>query len=349
MSSLASGKAVAGVRCDRPPLTVAQVGYTATDDDRDRWLAARIWLERNDPRFGQSLPESLGNASVQHDAIDLRGTPRRDFLTEKIRYDIVLTHNLWDSSGGSPGDAASPVACSPLHHPSAWRRRFEDSHARYIFMFGSDFNAAAIGASIHGYGSIFVPFRSPLHVFVRGGRGGLQPQPINYWHMANARLAALPSLLSNTTLDLGYADLRGEHLSYVKDMNNLAELRLVGTAVSDEDMEQVAQVAGLKTLNLDDTRISSAALRHLRKLKRLECLSLNHTSIDDEGLTQLRELRGLKWLSLIETDISDRGLSQLHTLIELEWLCLVNTKVTAAGVEEMRRATPHCTVRCNFP
>lgn len=351
MSSTTPGARSSGVGAtarNAPQLTVAQVGYTATDDDRDRWLAACIWLERNDPAFGRSLLETEGNADVQHDAIDLRGTPGRDFLTEQIRYNIVLTHNLWGRPGYSPDDGSSAAACSPLHNPSTWRRRFQDSRARHIFMFGSDFNAANIDGFIPGYERSFVPFQSILNVFVLGGCAASQTQSINYLDMANARLAALPTLLMNTTLDVSFTDISGQHLARVKAMSNLEELRLVGTAVSDSDMSHVVQGTGLKILNLDDTRISDVALCHLRKLKRLECLSLNHTAIHDEGIAHLRELRGLKWLSLIETEITDRGLRDLHEMTNLEWLCLVNTKVTVAGVEELHRAIPQCSIKCNF-
>ena len=34
---------------------VAHVGYTGTDTDRDRWLAARLWLKRVDPALSAQL------------------------------------------------------------------------------------------------------------------------------------------------------------------------------------------------------------------------------------------------------------------------------------------------------
>ena len=63
---------------------VAHVGFTGSDDDRDRTLAARLWLGRNDPTFAQRpwVP----------DAIYLNGPPRRDFLAR------CLTGGLADAS-----------------------------------------------------------------------------------------------------------------------------------------------------------------------------------------------------------------------------------------------------------
>jgi hypothetical protein len=326
--------------------TVAHVGYTGTDDDRDRWLAASIWLDRTNGFGGPGRNHS--DRSFHHDPIDLRGQPPRDFLAERSCYDVVITHNLWGMPAYSPSDASSGAACSPLHSPETWRQRFQASRARYIFMFGSDFNAANLYDPIPGYECLSVPFRSLLNVFVLDTGAASQAQPIDCTDMSKARLAALPALRMNRTLDLSYTDVGGEHLIQLRAMPNLEELRLVGTPLSDADMVHVAQGTELKVLVLDNTQISNAALSRLKRLRHLECLSLNHTAIGDEGISQLRELRGLKWLSLIETGITDRGLSSLQGMSNLEWLCLVNTRVTAAGIEKIKGALPTCSVRCNL-
>lgn len=327
--------------------TVAHVGYTGTDDDRDRWLAASIWLDRTHAGFGRP-GRNHSDCSFHHDPIDLRGQPPRDFLAERSCYDLVITHNLWGMPAYSSTDASSGAACSPLHSPATWRQRFQASRARYIFMFGSDFNAANLYAPIPGYECLSVPFRSLLNVFVLDTGAASQAQPIDSTDMSMARLATLPALRMNQTLDLSYTDVGEEHLVQLRAMPKLEELRLVGTPVSDVHIVHIAQGTELKVLVLDNTRISNAALYQLRRLQHLECLSLNHTTIGDEGITQLSELRGLKWLSLIETGITDRGLRSLQGMSNLEWLCLVNTRVTAAGIEEIRGALPNCSVRYNL-
>jgi hypothetical protein len=322
--------------------TVAQVGYTGTDEDRDRWMAASIWLMRNKDRVGPI--DFCDGLSFQHDPIDLRGHPHRDFLAEQAPYDIVVTHNLW----GTPGYVADgPTECSPLHSSAAWKRRLEGSGARYIFLFGADFNAPNLDHSITGYECLHVAFHSLLNVFILGSCAGFRADAIESKDMSRARAAALPALSMNRVLDLSYADVTSSHLAQLGRMPHLEELRLVGTAVSDEEMVDVVQATQLKILVLDDTRISNSTLFLLKRMPHLECLSLDQTKLDDQGISQLRELTGLKWLSLIGTGITDAGLRSLHAMSNLEWLCLVDTKVTASGIEEIRRVLPQCAVRGN--
>src|ERR1700691_6180378 len=127
-------------------LRIAHVGFTGTDDDRDRWLAARIWLGRDKNSFFHG-DDGCTNTRFQHDPIDLRANPPRDFLSEQAFYDIVITHNLWALPGRGPAVSGGPTVCSPLHSPSAWKRRLQLSRAERIFMFGADFNAANLDSS----------------------------------------------------------------------------------------------------------------------------------------------------------------------------------------------------------
>src|SRR5258708_10184186 len=148
-------------------LRVAHVGFTGTDDDRDRWLADRIWLNRDNPDFFQQ-DDGYDKGFIQHDAIDLRGDPPRDFLAEQDCYDIVITHNLWGMPTFGADVSAGPTACSLLHSPSAWKQRLLASGAQRIFMFAADFNAPDTDGSLSGYGCLDGPFRSPMNRFVLG-------------------------------------------------------------------------------------------------------------------------------------------------------------------------------------
>src|SRR5580692_8838317 len=76
-------------------VAVAHVGHTGTDQDRDRWLATGIWLDRVDRTFFHRIRASEDSGSLHCDVIDLNGCPRRDFLCERDRYDIVIMHYLW--------------------------------------------------------------------------------------------------------------------------------------------------------------------------------------------------------------------------------------------------------------
>jgi hypothetical protein len=325
-------------------MAVAHVGYTGTDDDRDRWLATGIWLRRNDDALYQLIGAAQANGSLHEDFIDLNGKPSRDFLSEPYGYDLVITHNLW----GFPGGTSTATACSPQHRPAEWRRRLQISRARYIFMFGPDFNAGYLDESIPGYECFDVPSISFLSVFAvppRDRNSGALTEPITYWDMTNARLHGLPKLLMNESLDLSYTNVGNGQLVQLKEMSRLKYLRLVRTELSDADMQYVAQSRGLKILNMDGTNISNAALNRLQPLRYLQCLSLNDTQIDDDGLEALREFGDLQWLSLINTAISDRSLRHLKDIKSLRWLFLVGTKVTASGLEKLEAALPGCEIK----
>jgi hypothetical protein len=346
MSSLpmyaASSRDLASAAADR--LTIAHVGHTGTDADRDQFLAMGLWLQRNDEPFYRNMCEGLSDGSLFQDAIDLNGSRPRDFLTEQCSYDIVVTHNLW----GLPERAtSSATACSPHHSPERWRRRFETSGARYIFMFGSDFNAGSISRTVPGYQCFSVPAVPLLNVFAALGScqaSDTVTQAITYRDMTAARLRALPQLRTNVCLDLSYTEVRGEDLALLKEAINLKELRLVGTRVSDAAMTQVAQSAGIESLNLDRTGISNAGLEGLGRLEHLECLSLNHTRIDDAGVRYLRRFRNLRWFSAVGTALGDGSVVHLRELKNLRTLSLADTGVTARAVQQLRTALPGCTI-----
>src|SRR5215813_3760139 len=81
----------------RTPRTfeIAHVGYTGSDEDRERRLQIGIWLSRNDDELYRAWFEPDSNGTVSEDFIDLNGTPSRDFLSEQFSYDVVVTHNIW--------------------------------------------------------------------------------------------------------------------------------------------------------------------------------------------------------------------------------------------------------------
>src|SRR5262245_63004636 len=180
-----------------PRRTIAQVGYTGTDEDRDRFLIARLWLSRNDPGFAA--------AGWEADAIDLNAEVPRDFLAERRRYDVVITHNLWDGPG--PKEHSGGAARSPRHGPATWEQRLEASGARYVFLFGPDFNAASFDRVPPAYERFSVPVLSFLDVLVRRPAAldpGEATRPIRAADVTAARLAALAELRDNRTLDLSY-------------------------------------------------------------------------------------------------------------------------------------------------
>ena len=327
--------------------TVAHVGYTSTDEDRDRLIETSIWLRRNDTELYRAWFEPCAEPRAVEDFIDLNSKPPRDFLLEDLRYDAVLIHNLWGFPSESELGGHGPASASLHHGEEQWRRRLESSGARYIFLFGSDFSVGNLGGNLHGYDDYFVPSTSFLNVMVAHSRRPhvtAAVERISYRDMTGARLEHLPELLGNRSLDLSYTRVTGRHLALLREMPRLEDLRLVGTAVGDNDLALIAPCHTLRRLNLDGTGISSGGLSHLQNMQALECLSVNETHVDDAGLTYLQQLPRLEWLSFVGTAISDAGLDCLASLTSLRSLTLVQTRATAARVERLRQDLPACAV-----
>jgi hypothetical protein len=326
---------------------VAHVGYTGTDTDRDRWLAARLWLKKVDPALSAQLEEARAEGLLREDHIDLRGAPPRDFLVERERYDVVLTHHLWGAPERAEGGPESPTACSPWHTAEAWRRRLLLAEARYVFMFGPDFNAARLDHSIPGYTSHHVRTASFLSVFAARDRGAPAEVPalsLGYEDLTKARLERLSELGDNEHLDLSYTEVTGEHVARLAAMRRLTSLSLVGTPITDDDVARLSATLDLESLDLDQTSVGSAGLLQVGRLARLTALSLNDTRVDDAGLAHLRALDDLEWLSLVGTAVGDPGLDALAVLAGLRYVSLVRTRVSAGGVAALSLALPACDI-----
>lgn len=155
-------------------------------------------------------------------------------------------------------------------------------------------------------------------------------------------LRNVPNVRSVVLNDTNVSDLGLRHLSRVKGvesfavgngrsvtnaglehlarMNELKDLALVGTQVSDEGIEQLANAGGIERLCLSS--ISDAGLRHLNKLPNLRRLELINSEITHVGVEHLKSIRRLTSLNLIRCNISDenaralkRGLPRCKTIV----------------------------------
>ena len=314
---------------------VAQVGYTGTDEDRDRWLTARIWLQRSAAPFDLSWP-------YRDTCYDLSGNDPTDFLASDYRYDIVVIHDIWGWAGhGHP--AVGGAAMSDKHSISAWATRIVQSGARFVFLFGGDHG---LGGLADCFVAIAVPTHGMLTVLVAQPwcASPAASQPIAYRDMNQARLDLLPALFGNRSIDLSYTAATSSRLRPLSDMPNLTQLRLVGTAVSDADGPLLASCHRLRTLCLDETPISGRILHDIGRLTALRCLSLNETGIDDDGVAFLSGLPDLAWLSMVGTAIGDSSVSSLGKIGTLTALSLVGTRMTQRGIDRLRHLLPKCAI-----
>ena len=143
------------------------------------------------------------------------------------------------------------------------------------------------------------------------------------------------------------ADFRsGANLAQLKQGLLLLDrvIELDGTDTSDEDLAKVVLNEQIEELRLGETAITDAGLMYLRHLPRLQRLDLSLTQISDAGLASLAELNHLTTLWLGGTQITDDGLLQLANLMSLENVYVTNTKVTPMGVRRLGELLPGCQV-----
>jgi mono/diheme cytochrome c family protein len=116
---------------------------------------------------------------------------------------------------------------------------------------------------------------------------------------------------------------------------------LVGTAIKDEHLAPLKAISEqLVELNLGKTAVTDAGLAHLAGLKWLERLHLEQNAVTDAGLPHLKGLAELQYLNLYETKVTDAGLEHLKGLKKLRKLYLWKSEVTEAGAKALTAALP---------
>jgi len=183
-------------------------------------------------------------------------------------------------------------------------------------------------------------------------------------HISNDGLAHLKPLRSLEELILGYARLRPEYspitdkgLVYLKELDSLKLLCLLGTRVTDAGLAHLRNLKKLEALQLRETQITGEGLAFLKEVpalkyldfektnightglanckewsETLESLQLKDTKISDADLAHLADFKALKSLNISNTSITDAGLVHLNKLNSLESLNVSNTSITDAGL-----------------
>ena len=96
---------------------------------------------------------------------------------------------------------------------------------------------------------------------------------------------------------------------------NIAQLDLARTAITDAGLKVVAQLPRLAALDLRQTAVSDAGLQHLASAKHLRTLNLYGTKVSDAGLKHLHGLKGLRNVYLWQTKASEAGAKALAAAV----------------------------------
>ncbi|NQV27391.1 MAG: hypothetical protein HQ518_23835 [Rhodopirellula sp.] len=157
-----------------------------------------------------------------------------------------------------------------------------------------------------------------LLLVVTGCRGAIDQQ-------IDRLTAAGITVKQNSAGDVFRVDTAGvvldEHFwESLSNFEQLEQLALTGSPVTDRDLPQLTSLRTLRSLDLSYTRVSSSGLSILSRVEDLQTLSLNGVSLDAAAVEPLSQLTRLRSLSLIDSDIS------------------------AEDVESVKHALPRCLV-----
>jgi hypothetical protein len=127
-------------------------------------------------------------------------------------------------------------------------------------------------------------------------------------------------------------------------MNQLRQLHLSRTLITDVGLSHLEDLKRLQWLHLARVQITGAGLTHLQRLPQLERLYLSDTKITDGCLAHLKELKSLERLHLRGTNITDASLAHLSALSQLRELDLGNTKLSVGTVDDLQKMLPICQI-----
>ena len=132
-----------------------------------------------------------------------------------------------------------------------------------------------------------------------------------------------------------------EVLVNVGRLNQLQELNLYRSTVSDAGLLHLNGLSQLTRLYLGKTAVSDAGLAHLGVLGNLHELHLDSTNVSDAGLAHLKRVGKLTKLDLRNTQVTDAGLVHIRGLTDLTRLAIEGPRVTNSVIKELKQAFPN--------
>jgi hypothetical protein len=142
-----------------------------------------------------------------------------------------------------------------------------------------------------------------------------------------------------------------EILGHLRNTDDLQNLTLYLTDVTEEGMHLVATLPKLRRLELSGGHpgIDDNGLIRLQGKTGLEELILKNTPVTNEGLAVLKELPDLKRLSLVynavgPSRLSDAALTHMLSLLKLEELRIVGHWASDSAIQSLRMKMPGCTI-----
>lgn len=113
-------------------------------------------------------------------------------------------------------------------------------------------------------------------------------------------------------VDTGGANLDEHFWESLSNFEQLEQLALTGSPVTDADLPQLTSRRTLQSLDLSYTRVTSSGLSVLSRVKDLQSLSLNGVPLDDAAVEPLCQLPRLRSLSLMDCGLSAEAIGKIQ-------------------------------------
>jgi hypothetical protein len=105
-------------------------------------------------------------------------------------------------------------------------------------------------------------------------------------------------------IDTAGATLDEQFWISLSDFEQLEQLSLTGSTVSDADVSRLTSLLAVQSLDLSYTNVTSNGLHVLSRIEDLQTLSLNGIPLDEAAVEPLSQLTRLRSLSLMDTGLA---------------------------------------------
>jgi hypothetical protein len=130
---------------------------------------------------------------------------------------------------------------------------------------------------------------------------------------------------------------------------NIAELCLVATDVTDEDMVAVAALPQLRWLDIRLTSVTDSGIRSLRSCDSLVQLDLDESIVTDDVVDAISAITSLQRVSLRLTRLSDEGLVQLAGIRHLRQIDVSGALVHRSTITKVSAERSDLEIINKFP
>jgi serine/threonine protein kinase len=117
--------------------------------------------------------------------------------------------------------------------------------------------------------------------------------------------------------------------------DDITELTLSESALSDEDLKDIGNFQGLRYLDISATDVSDNCLVYLNRLPKLNSLNVGYNRITEAGILKVRRLLDLKELRTAELKTVSKLIENLKGSKQLEYLRFTRSNLTPSDIKNI--------------